>query len=163
MKLVLLLLILGSAACSAATFNYSGVVDAGGVRYRVKYMVIDAVKPFVSGIVVYPESANRVRWAVRFDVKSKSFFLDGPEVRPVMKEESILVVKGDTVDFQRLPANQKLREMMRAKQPVSPEIQTLLSGKKKQPIQTTQRNAGSRPSSMDFFAFETPSSLGPRG
>jgi hypothetical protein len=32
-----------------------------------------------------------------------------------------------------------------------------------QPIQPPQRNAGSRPSSGDSPAFETPSSLGPRG
>ena len=34
---------------------------------------------------------------------------------------------------------------------------------KKEPIQSPQRNAGSRPSSTDSPASETPSSLGPRG
>ncbi len=34
---------------------------------------------------------------------------------------------------------------------------------KKEPIQPPQRNAGSRPSSGDSSASETPSSLGPRG
>ncbi len=35
--------------------------------------------------------------------------------------------------------------------------------KRKEPIQSPQRNAGSRPSSGDSPASETPSSLGPRG
>lgn len=34
---------------------------------------------------------------------------------------------------------------------------------KEEPIQSPQRNAGSRPSSGDSSASETPSSLGPRG
>jgi len=38
-----------------------------------------------------------------------------------------------------------------------------LVSKKKKPNQPPQRNAGSRPSSDDSQAFETPSSLGPRG
>lgn len=37
------------------------------------------------------------------------------------------------------------------------------SGTKKEPNQPPQRNAGSRPSSDDSSASETPSSLGPRG
>jgi len=35
--------------------------------------------------------------------------------------------------------------------------------KEREPNQTLQRNAGSRPSSDDASASETPSSLGPRG
>jgi hypothetical protein len=39
----------------------------------------------------------------------------------------------------------------------------LLGGRKEEPIQSPQRNTGSRPSSDDSPASEAPSSLGPRG